>query len=181
MWYPATVTEAPATLPVTADEVKLRLRIDAADDATDVALLIAAATDHVEKYCNTPLISRTVEVKCDSFADMAYLPVAPVSAVTSIAYVDTAGVEQTLPDTVYDLRADGLSAAIVLKPGQVWPVVQAGSRITLAATVGYGELPPAVKHAILLFIADAYAVRENGTVPNWTAFDSLLSNYRRGI
>lgn len=180
MWYPAKVTEAPATLPVTVDEVKLRLRIDAADDAADVALLISSATDHVEKYCNTPLVSRTVEVKCDSFADMAYLPVAPVSAVASITYIDAAGAEQTLPDTVYELRADGLSAAIVLKPGQVWPAVQNGSRITLTATVGYADVPPAVKHAILLFIADAYAVRENGAVPGWTAFDSLLSNYRRG-
>lgn len=181
MWYPAKVTEAPATLPVTVDEVKLRLRIDAADDAADVSLLIASATDHVEKYCNTPLVSRTVEVKCDSFADMAYLPVAPVSAVTSIVYVDTAGVEQTLHDTVYDLRGDGLSAMIVPKLGQVWPAVQSGSRITLTATVGYAEVPAAVKHAILLFIADAYAVRENGAVSDWTAFDSLLSNYRRGI
>lgn len=180
MWYPAKVTVAPANLPVTVDEVRARLRIDAADDESDVELLIGAATDHVEKYCNTPLVSRTVEVKCDSFADMAYLPVAPVSAMTSIVYTDTAGAEQTLPDTVYELRADGLVASVVLKPTQVWPTVQANSRITVTATVGYAEVPPAVKHAILLYIGDAYAVRENGATPSWTAFDSLLSNYRRG-
>lgn len=181
MWYPAKVTEAPATLPVTVDEVKLRLRIDAADDAADVELLVASATDHVEKYCNTPLVSRTVEVKCDSFADMAYLPIAPVSAVESITCIDTAGDEQTVPDTVYELRAEGLSAAIVLKSGHAWPVAQTGSRITVTATAGYDEVPPAVKHAILLYIGDAYAVRENGSAPDWTAFDSLLSNYRRGV
>lgn len=180
MWYPAKVTVAPANLPVTVDEVRARLRIDAADDASDVALLIASATDHVEKYCNTPLVSRTIEVKCDSFADMAYLPVAPISAVTSITYIDTAGGDQTLSDTVYELRADGLVASVALKTGQVWPVVQAGSRITVTATVGYSDVPPAVKHAILLYIGDAYAVRENGATPSWTAFDSLLSNYRRG-
>lgn len=181
MWYPVKVTEQPDGFPVTVDEVKQRLRIDAADDGSDINLLIASATDHVEKYCNTPLVEREIEAKCDSFYDMARLPVAPVSEVSEIAYVDIDGADQVVPSETYELCADGLEAAIVLKPGQSWPAKQIGSRITLSATVGYDETPPAVKHGILLFIADAYAIRENGATSGWTAFDSILSNHRRGV
>lgn len=181
MWYHAKVIDPPAEMPVTVEEVRARLRIDAVDDGPDVTLLIAAATDHVEKYCNTPLVSRTVEVRCDSFSDLAYLPIAPVSVVSSIAYIDNDGVELTLPDTVYELRVENLSAAVVLKAGQVWPKARADSRITVTGVFGYEDVPPAVKHAILRYIGDAYANRENDSTPSWTAFDSLLSNYRRGI
>jgi len=193
MWYPASVTVAAASAPVTADDVKLRLRIDAADDASDVALMIASATGHVEKYCNTRLATQTVVMKCDAFSDFAYLPEAPVQSVTGITYVDTDGATQTLATSVYEMRADGLEAAIVLKHGQSWPATQQSSRISVTAVVGYAAVPDAVKHAILLLIGDAYLNRESVDLPagarpvpgalwvaGWSTTDSLLANYRRG-
>lgn len=172
---------APAYPPVKIAEVRTRLRIDVDEDESDIVLMIAAATDHVEKYCNTPLALRTVEIKCDSFADMARLPVSPVGSIESISYVDAGGSAQTVPADAYELRADGLQAAVVLRGEQSWPTVQTGSRITVTAKVGYSVIPPAIKHAILLYIGDAYSNRENAVAPGWTAFDSLLSNYRRGV
>jgi uncharacterized phiE125 gp8 family phage protein len=193
MWYPASVTTPAASAPVTLDGVKLRLRIDAADDAADVALMIAAATGHVEKYCNTRLATQTVLIKCDGFADFAYLPEAPVQSISSIEYVDTDGATQTLSTDVYELRADGLEASIALNHGQSWPAIQRGSRISVTAIVGYAAIPDAVKHAILLLIGDAYLNRESVDLPagahpvpgalwvaGWSTIDSLLANYRRG-
>lgn len=193
MWYPASITTPAASAPVTLDEVKLRLRIDAADDATDVALMISAATGHVEKYCNTRLATQTVVMKCDSFADFGYLPEAPVQSITSIQYVDTDGATQTLATDVYEVRADGLESAIALKYSQSWPAIQKGSRISVTAVVGYSAIPDAVKHAILLLIGDAYLNRESVDLPagahpvpgalwvaGWSTTDSLLANYRRG-
>lgn len=193
MWYPASVTVAATSAPVSIDEAKLRLRIDAADDANDVTLMIAGATGYVEKYCNTRLATQTVVMKCDSFRDFGYLPEAPTQSVTSIVYVDTDGADQTLDSAVYELRADGLEAAIVLKHGQQWPVPQDGSRITLTAVVGYAAPPDAIKDAILLLVGDAYANREPADLPagarpvpgalwvaGWSTVDSLLANYRRG-
>lgn len=193
MWYPASVTVAAASAPVTADEVKLRLRIDADDDATDVALMIAAATGHVEKYCNTRLATQTVVMKCDGFADFAYLPEAPVQSITGIEYIDTDGSTQTLATSVYELRADGLEAGIALKYGQSWPAIRRDSRISVTAVVGYAAIPDPVKHAILLLIGDAYLNRESIDLPagarpvpgalwvaGWSTTDSLLANYRRG-
>lgn len=180
MWYPTKVTIPATSEPVTTEEAKRRLHVDFADDDADIDLLIESARDHIEKYCNVRFASQTVEMKCDGFCDLARLPEAPVTSVSSITYVDTDGATQTLATSVYELRADGLDAEIVRKYGQQWPPIQIGSRITVTAVVGYAEAPAAVKHAALLFIADAYENRENAKLDDWTALDALLSNYRRG-
>lgn len=181
MWYPTTITTPAASEPVSQQDAKRRLRIDFDDDNADIDLMIESARDHAEKYCNVRFASQTVEMKCDGFCDLERLPEAPISSVTSIAYVDTDGATQTLATSVYELRNDGLEAAIVRKYGQQWPAIQSGSRIAVTAVVGYADAPPAVKHAILLFIADAYEVRENAKLEDWTALDALLCNYRRGV
>ncbi len=180
MWYPTRVTTPATSEPVTVEEAKRRLHVTFDDDDEDIKLMISSMRDHAEKYCNTRLASQTVEMKCDGFCDFARLPEAPVASVTSIAYVDTDGNDQTLADTVYELRNDGLEVAIILKYGQQWPATQMASRITVTAVVGYVEAPPAVKHAILLNIADGYENRENAELEEWTAFDALLCNFRRG-
>ncbi|OKP79775.1 hypothetical protein BTE77_06705 [Ensifer adhaerens] len=180
MWYPTKVTTAATTEPVSLEEAKRRLHVTYDDDDEDIRLMISSMRDHAEKYCNTRFASQTVEMKCDGFCDLARLPEAPVASVTSIAYLDTAGNNQTLADTVYELRNDGLEVAIVTKYAQQWPAIQLGSRIVVTAVVGYATAPAAVKHAILLNIADAYENRENAELDDWTAFDALLCNYRRG-
>jgi uncharacterized phiE125 gp8 family phage protein len=180
MWYPTRITIPATSEPVTTEYAKRRLRVDFGDDDSDIDLMIESARDHAEKYCNTRFATQTVEMKCDGFCDLERLPEAPVSSVTSIKYIDAEGTEQTVAGSVYELRADGLEASIVAKYGQQWPPIQIGSRITVTAVVGYADAPAAVKHAILLFIADAYEVRENAKLDDWTAFDALLTNYRRG-
>lgn len=180
MWYPVTITDPASTEPVTLDEVKRRLRVGFSDEDADIQLMIASARDHAEKYCNITLAEQTVEMKCDCWADLARLPVAPLMSVASIAYVDTDGVGQTVAVDVYEARLDGLDPSIVLAYGKQWPASRTGSRITLTAVAGYEEAPAAVKHAILLYIAGAYETRENSAEEDWSAFDALLSNYRRG-
>lgn len=177
MWYPAKVTVPPSE-PLTVVEARRQCNVFHDDDDVYFNGLIAAARDHAERYLGTPIAEQTVEVKCDCFADFSRLSVAPVSEV-DIAYTDTDGQPQTLADSVYELRADGLEVSIVLKYGQAWPPTQVGSRISVTAVVGYEEIPPAIKHAMLLWISEAYEKRENGEIPEWTAFDNLLWNYRR--
>lgn len=179
MWYPATITVAAAAEPVTSSEVKAWTEIDFTDDDTVIAMLIAAARAFVEKYCGVRMASQTVSVKCDTFADMARFPEAPVTSITSISYVDTDGATQTLSTDVYELQADGLEPAITLKYGQSWPAIRPDSRITVVAVVGHSVVPPNAKLAILLYIAGGYAHREPEKASEWTAFDSLLCNERR--
>ncbi|WP_184468481.1 head-tail connector protein [Rhizobium esperanzae] len=179
MWYPPKVTQAP-TDPISVEEAKRHCVVLHDDDDALFEALISAARDHVERYCNTPLATQTIEVKCDRFCDFDRLPAAPAQSVTSIAYIATDGTDATVTLGDVEQRFDGLEAAIVPAYGKQWPVPRNGSRITLTAVVGYASLPPSIKHAMLLWIADAYEQRENKELPGWSAFDALLCNYRRG-
>lgn len=174
MWHPPTVTIAPTSEPVSLVEARRQVRVDFDDDDATLTELIATARNHVEKYCSAYLATQTVAVQTDSWCDLAHLPVRPAQSVTSIAYVDTNGANQTVATTVYELRGD----AIVLKFGQVWPPMQHGSLLTLTAVVGFASVEPAVKHAILVRLADLYESRESSDDSAWTSFDSLLSNHR---
>ncbi|PBB94965.1 head-tail connector protein [Mesorhizobium sp. WSM3862] len=174
MWYPATVTTPAANEPVSLVEAKRQVRIDFEDDDEYLTDLISVARSHAEKYCNVYLAPQTVAAKADDWCDFRHLPVGPAQSVTSIAYVDSTGNPQTLAGTVYELRND----AIVLKYGQNWPAIHPGSLITLTVAVGTADVQPAIKHAILVRVADLYESRESQDDSKWTTFDSLLSNHR---
>jgi uncharacterized phiE125 gp8 family phage protein len=174
-WYPATVTTPPTDEPVSVEEARIQTKWDDSN-ANDAALAIytASARAHVEAYCGTPIAARTISIQCDAFADFARFPVVPVQSIESIGYVDSDGADQTLDASVYELRVDGLSASIALKVGQSWPAIQSGSRVTVSAVVGYGEVPPDIKHAILLLVGQSDSGRE--TEP--AGAHALLVNHR---
>lgn len=185
MWYPVEVA-APATEPVAVATAKQHCRVDTADEDAMFAIYVAAARDMVEKACNVRFAQRTsVALRCDSFDDFTALPEAPVSAV-AISYTDTAGVAQTLPGSVYELRNDDLSPSVVLKYGQTWPATQSGSRITVTATIGYSSPPAAVRAAMLLTIGHLYENRESIVIGNIVnelpmgVYDLIANDRRHG-
>ncbi|HYE49584.1 MAG TPA: head-tail connector protein [Azospirillaceae bacterium] len=185
MWYPATITGAVEAEPITTAEAKAHLRVDGAAEDSLIAGLVAAARAHAEAYCGARLATQTVAMKCDGFADLGRLPEAPVQSVASVTYVDTSGDTQTLATSVYELRSDGLEAALVLKYGQAWPATRMGSRITVTAVVGYATLPKDIRHALLLLIGHWYVAREAVNIGNIVnelplGVAALLCNHRRG-
>lgn len=186
MWYPAAVA-APATEPVTLTQAKAHCRVDHDDNDTLITALIKSARAHIEAACAVRFAARTgATFKCDGFSDMARLPEAPVSSITSITYLDTDGASQTLSTNVYELRADGIDAGIVLKSNQSWPAIQVGSRITVTAALGYSTAPEDIYHALLMLIAHWYesrstvAVGESGMELPF-AVNALICNHRRGV
>jgi uncharacterized phiE125 gp8 family phage protein len=186
MWYPASV-DAPSPEPLSIGQAKSHLRIDGMDEDALLNSLIAAARSHLENACALRFARRTnVTLKCDAFADLARLPEAPVASVASISYVDTDGASQTLSTSVYELRADGVEAAIVLKTGQQWPAVQPGSRITVTATIGYDTPPAEIVLAMSMLVAHFYDNRSAVNVGNITSelpftVNALICNHRRGV
>ncbi|UXT48842.1 hypothetical protein FY136_06140 [Agrobacterium tumefaciens] len=179
MWYPPKVT-ARTSEPVSLAEAKRHLSVFHDDDDTLIEAIVESAVDHVEKYTATAVAVQTIEAKCDSFSDFTHVPVAPVTSVV-ISYVDTGGASQTIAGADYELRADGLQVSIVPAYGKQWPAKRLGSRITVTAQAGYETAPPAIKHAILLWVADAYERRENSVDEGFSAFDALLCNFRRNL
>lgn len=173
MWLSPKVSP-PSVEPVTLAEVKRQARAEYhTDDDTYFGELIAAARDHVESYCGVTFAQRDVEMQATEWADLCRLPVMPVADMV-VAYTDSAGDTQVVSDDTYELRGDG----IVLMTGHRWPARALGSLITVTATAG-GACPPAVKHAMRLWVASAYEVREDTPSGGRTAFDDLLTNHRR--
>lgn len=186
MWSPPVVTAAPAAEPLTLASAKLQVVVtDTTDDAL-IAAYITAARAHVEGVTGLRLYTQTLALRCDAWADLARLPVAPIQSVT-VTYVDTAGATQTLSTSVYEARLYGLEPGLALIDGQSWPDTRKGSLITVAAVAGYGDetaQPPAVIQAMRLLVGDFYAFRETATtgamasVPIAAAVEALLANER---
>lgn len=152
MWLSAIVVEAPAATAVSRAQVKEFLRLDADDTGfdTEVDGWIAGVIDTAEAITGTRLVTQTVRLQADSFADLARLPIGPVQSIESIAYRDAAGAEQILAADRYELIGAGLESGIRPVAGSAWPV---GSGVTVTAKVGYGDapadLPPAITIALL--------------------------------
>jgi uncharacterized phiE125 gp8 family phage protein len=181
MWRSAKVTSPPSAEPISLDDAKRQCRIGPTDTNFDVELgrLSKAARDHVESYCGMRFAEWAAVMECDSFADFVALPEAPLKAITSVAYTDLMGDEQTLDPSVYGVGGSRFAPSITLNPGQVWPQIEHGSAIVVSATVG-GDVPESVGHAMLIFVSDSFHQRENAKAENWTVLDYLLCNHRRG-
>lgn len=186
MWFPATIP-APSVEPVTLDDAKAHGRIDGNDEDELINAAIAAARSHLEQRCGQRFAPRTGMVRyCSGFADLARLPEAPVTALTSIAYIDTAGASQTLATSVYEFRGDGIEPSVVLKYNQTWPAIQPRSRIAVTFDAGYaaGDLPEDVKWAMFFTVSHFYENRNLAVIGASVAelpmqVDSLLSNHTR--
>ncbi|WP_371346079.1 hypothetical protein [Ancylobacter sp. IITR112] len=182
MWYPASVVTPAEAEPVTLAQARTQCHVLSSETHFDALLtqLIADARDVVEQRCGIRIAGQTVVARCDGFADFVRLPVAPVQSVVTVAYVDTAGDDQDLDAGAYDLRADGLEAAIVPAFGQSWPAIRPGSRISVTMVAGFDDVPPSLTQAMLLHIAEAFRTAEPVKVDGWTTFDSRLVNFMRG-
>lgn len=165
--------------PITLDAAKAQCNVDFDDDDVFLASLIAAGRDHVEKYCGINFAAQTMSAFSETFRSMTDLPFSPVQEIVSITYVDLDGEQRQVDSTIYKLQSDPYGASLTLRQGYNWPDMQAGSTIQLVAKVGFDRVPDAVRHAVLLFVSDAYKTREPSSIVPLSSFDALLCNYRR--
>lgn len=187
----------PALEPLTLAEAKAQCRISSDQTEEDGLLhsLIASAREQAETFTHRPLISQTWSLTLDSFgcSDVLWLPLPPVTTVSSIAYLDTAGVSQTwgssnyrtdLPSGPYAHKARITPAYGVSWP-QTYPVTNA---VTVTFVAGYGtapeSVPSSILHAMKLLVAHWFHNREAislgvgvGAVTVPMAVESLLWPY----
>jgi hypothetical protein len=181
MWYPLVTVGAKPAPAINFEVAKRQCRElpENPEFDDDIKRIVDAAQDHAERYCGQLFSPQSVTMECDGFADFQRIDVAPVRKITSISYVDTAGVEQTIAESLYLPRLLGMEAAILLRTGRAWPSILADSRITVSADIGCEELPASVEHAMLLWIAAAFTNPENQPAGGESAFDDLMVNHRR--
>lgn len=182
MWSIKT-SVAPTSNAVTSTEAKAHLRVDHTDDDTYIAFLITAAQDAVEAYTGRKLIEGTYVLLLDDFPkDGIYVPYSPVKSVSSLKYYNSSNMLTTMdtgdyyyniyeepmlihytdgeyPD-VYDYRTDNVQ--VTFKSGYTSPDV----------------VPPALKHAILILIADMYENRLDQPREKFSTWKMLVHPFR---
>lgn len=174
------VTTPPSGEPITLAEAKAHLRVDADDDAEDALItsLITAARQHVEDVCERAILLQSWTLRLDAFPrvchpytlpafrgdDRIFLPGGLVSEVTSVKYKDVDGIEQTLDAGAYVANLPADPARIFPAYGAAWPTArQQREAVSVLYQVGYadaGDVPAALKAAMLLIVGDLYANRE---------------------
>lgn len=188
---------APASEPVSLAEAKLHMRVDIPDDDTQIAALVAAARRRAETITNRSLITQTWRAWLDGFpADLdrrgqpsIRLGRGPVVSVSSVKYLDTAGVLQTLSPSAYVLDNKAQLGQHTVRPayGASWPATRDElDSVQVEYVAGFGAanaVPEPIKTAMLQYVAHWYANRETvitGTIVAETpmAGDTLLWPYR---
>jgi uncharacterized phiE125 gp8 family phage protein len=181
-------TVAAATDAITTAEAKTHMRIDAADDDTYIAALIAAATNYAETYTGRQFVTATYQLCRDCFINNGmFLGRSPAASVTSITYYDSSNEQQTLSTDVYELDSTVSPGRVVLKYSEDFPsITSRHNGIVITYTAGYGDadsVPEGIKAALKFMVAHWYENREPvvlGTIATELPFGvkSLLDIYK---
>lgn len=157
---------APTVEPVTLSEVKAQAVIGHDLDDSLLSVMISAAREHGESLTGRSWAPKTLEVVIDRFpASGIDLPASPVTAVTSIKYLDADGAEQTMPDTDYYVDTDSLVGRVI--PKDAWPETADrlnAVRVRYEAGFPAGSIPSALKQWLLIRVATLYEHREAQTM-----------------
>lgn len=161
---------APATQPLTAAQVKSRLRVTTTDEDTDLAAMLASACELCQAECGRVFVTQTWVLTLDQFPlgylsghDARYvgpairLPLPPLVSVTHVKYYDADGAQQTVSSADYWVAAGGDPGRIVPASGY-WPATQLRrpGAVEVRFVCGYGDaslVPDAAKSAILVTLA----------------------------
>ena len=185
-----TLVTAPTEEPITLDEAKAHLRVDATDEDDVIGSLVKAARQHVENFTHRRLITQTWDYKLDGFpSGDIELPLAPLLTSTApvVTYTDTAGASQTWASTNYTVDAPSGPWArrgrLFLNYGLLYPPTRSiDHAVSIRFLCGYGgpaSVPEPIKLAMKLLLGHWYANREAVNVGNITseypqAVDALL-------
>ena len=161
----------PPTQVITLAELREHLRVEEVAPAQD-AMIIAyldASRDYAQHYTGTAIGNQTIEIALDCFPENGILLApGPVTSITSIKYIDSAGVEQTVANTLYTLDDYGMQHWALPKSGTSWPTPLDVANSVKVRYVA-GTLAPAVRSALLLHVGFVFANREAVNIGNITS------------
>jgi uncharacterized phiE125 gp8 family phage protein len=133
-------------------DAKAQLGIDGTDLDTTVTAWIKGVVAYAEHETKRVILNQTWRTTLDAFPDVISLPFAPCSSVTSVKYLDVAGVEQTINSLDYELSTVNQTAVIVPAYGKTWPATYNKiNAVKVEAVYGYGSTITDVPNDYKLF------------------------------
>ena len=157
---------APTETPIDLATAKAHTRVIGTAQDTLITLYIEAAPanlDGKDGLLGRALVTQTWEYSLDSFESQAIeIPLPPLQSVTSIKYLDTSGIEQTLSSARYTVDTASEPARVVVD-ADGWPdTYDSANAVTIRFVCGYGAataVPSSLKAAILLNVGVHHLVR----------------------
>src|SRR5690606_11933526 len=154
--------------PPTVDEDFVALvldhcKVDGDDEEAAYSDLVAAYLDaaiaRVEAMSGRLLFTRSLRFTADAFGTALQIPASPVSAITSVAYLDTDGQQQTLDGSAYVLIDKADTPRLFAAYGSSWPAVRDfPGAVVIEFEAGYGEdmedIPAPLRQAVMQTVAD---------------------------
>lgn len=182
---------APSIAPVSLDDAKMHLRVDASAEDDLINGLIDAATSHLdgEGVLGRAIITQTWAEWVSNSPGWVRLPIGNFQAVTAVDYYDADNVLQPATLSDFETRLDGDHVLVKPITGKTWPSAYSRSdAIRISYTAGYGDaaidVPASVTQAILLMVGHWYehrmAVSEGSLKEVPMAVDALIGAERLG-
>ena len=154
----------PSVEPVTLAEAKLHCKVDFVDDDALINSLITATRQQAEHITGRAFCTQTLELVLDDFPDAFRLLMPPAASVTSLKYIDTNGVEQTMAASAYSLDKDSEPGWVSPAFDTEWPETRpVPNAVRVRYVAGYGVasfVPAGIKSWMLMAIGTLYAQRE---------------------
>lgn len=184
---------APTELPLTLAQIKQHLRDEETvdQDATIMSYLRSALShiDGASGWVGRAIVEQTWEVTFDCFpktwSGRIVIPLPPLRSITTIKYLDTAGVEQTLDSSKYRvLQAEHDVRSGIVEPahGESWPATRdVGEAVTIRFVAGYGArnaVPAPIRTALMLHVEMLYDRDVQAQEMLKEQRDELLAGYR---
>jgi uncharacterized phiE125 gp8 family phage protein len=167
------LTTAPAAEPITSTQAKAHLNVTTTDDDTLIAELITRARQRVELDTGRAFINQTWTFYADDFDDacqhgngIIYLPMSPLSTVTTLKYYNTSNVLTTWSATEYQVNTGHEPGRVTTASGYSYPsTYDRLGAVEIAFVAGYGgageaTCPRAMYDALYLMLGHLYENRE---------------------
>lgn len=151
-------TTAPTASIVTADECRRQCRIDHTTEDLDLLAWAERATEMLERdtlLLLRPMVGRLELDRAPCAGTPIYIERFPITDVTGITYVDSAGDEQTWAEEKYIVGLNTKPPRIVPAFGQAFPTLrrQPGSlQVSFEGGYAAGAAPALAKQTVLLLV-----------------------------
>jgi uncharacterized phiE125 gp8 family phage protein len=171
------IVEEPRALAVSIKKVKSFLRIDHSADDQELCAFIRAATSSIEQDLRRSLITKTIlKQTCVHAPRNGYVTVQlPFPPLLSIEFVEERHGLAYKPCTQYLIGQNKMTPCITMQ--------KESGLVRVQYKAGYGSkavhVPPDIRHAILIMVADMYENRSIDTIiPSNSLLQMLLNPYR---
>ena len=149
------LVEPPEGEIISLDLAKQHLRVTLDDEDNDNYIMrcVASATQFIESYANLRLETQSIKFLSDNWPPCPYLhfPVHPITAISSVKYLDSNGDLQEMDAELYQLSGSRRPPVLyLLSPLSLWPSLSEGlDSVEIVADVGFSGLDSGVPEPLI--------------------------------